>query len=840
MIKNISFLCLLFILFFAACASKKKPAGDILKMEPYDFFEMTRNYPDFKTDIAGFRQTLENARRSDAKRSGTFNKSWTLEGPGNIGGRFNCVEFDPGNHDVMYAGSVCGGIFKTSDAGANWVPIFDTNAYLAIGCIAIDPKNSNTIYAGTGDPAVSGSAFSGNGVYKSYDAGKTWKNIGLTETGIVSKIIVNPTDSKVIYAATMGFLMRRDSSRGLYKSVNGGNSWTRIFSLGDEMGIIDLVLDRNSPETLYASGMLRVRTNLENKINSNRVRIYKSADGGDSWQVLTNGLPSTSLCRINLDIFYAANQQSVVYASIVDTTYNIEGIYKSTDNGNAWTSIDTRGIPETALRDFGWYFGQVKVNPYVEDELYFLGVDMYKKLNATDTWTLACPEWYYYEVHADKHDLKFIAADTLLLATDGGLYQSNDHSALWFDIENIPATQFYRVACNPWEPDLYYGGAQDNGTSSGNASMMNSWTRNAGGDGFTPAFNSDYPEIRYYSSQNGGISQYNTDLNSSKSITYTSTFEDERFNWDTPYKISNFNSSVVYYCSHRVYQYDDAVSDRTLISNDLTKGNIYGAKFHTISTMDESHFINGELYVGTSDGNVQRTLNGGKDWTIIGASLPNRYVSSVRISPNNDSTVYVTYTGYKYNELIPHIFKSMDKGNTWKDISGNLPNWAVNDLLPVKGNDSLIFVATDGGVYGSKDNGVTWDRVGRGMPICPVYSLAINPVKKTLVAGTHARSLMTYPIDDLLDTPVGIETVNILKDIQVYPNPSDKFIELKNMAPGTVLTYRIYDVNGKSHLSGKMDSSQQIDIHKLKDGQYIIELRSETARITRKIVVSEQ
>jgi len=808
------------------------------KMAPYDFFEMTRNYPDFKTDIAGFRQVLDASRMASLKRSGKFNKSWSLQGPGNIGGRFNCLETDPRNHNIMYAGSACGGIFKTSDRGLNWIPVFDTNAYLSIGCITIDPVNSNIVYAGTGDPALSGSAFTGNGIYKSSNAGRTWSNIGLTETGIVSKIAIDPHDSKTIYAATMGFVMRKDSSRGLYKSSNGGISWTRILSLGDESGIIDLLLDKNNPQILYASGMTRVRTNQVSKLSSNKTRIYKTGDGGLNWQILGNGLPSGDLCRINLDIFYKGTL-SYVYAAIVDTTYNLQGIYKSINNGNSWNTLDTSGIPTKVFRDFGWYFGHIKANPFVENELYLLGVDVYKTTNDGNQWQLACPPWYLDEVHADKHDLRFLNADTLLLATDGGLYRSDDRSASWEDIENIPATQFYRVAYNPWEPDVYYGGAQDNGTSSGNASEINNWSKNWGGDGFMPAFDKDRQEIRYYSSQNGEIYQANTDIGSYTSVTNASGNDNnptERFNWDTPYKISHFNTSVVYYGSHRVYKYDDVSRDRTLISDDLTDGNIFGARFHNISTLAESFYTQGELYVGTSDGNVHRTQNDGNSWTSISSQLPKRYVSSVQTSPNNDSTVYVTFTGYKYNELIPHVFKSTDKGNTWKNISGNLPNWPVNDLLPFPGNDSILFVATDGGVYGSLDNGINWEKVGSGMPICPVYSLVINPAQKTLAAGTHARSLMTYPIDDLLGLPVSVKPINLTQTLDVYPNPSKDYIEIRNLPQGEILSYKIYDINGKVYEEGDLTTNQRIDIRKLKEGMYLIELTTKDSKISRKIM----
>jgi photosystem II stability/assembly factor-like uncharacterized protein len=826
------------IMCLTACHSRKKPNTDIRKMAPYDFFEMTRNYPDFKTDLAGFRQVLEQSRMFNAKRSGKFNKNWTLEGPGNIGGRFNCLEFDPKNHQVMYAGSACGGIFKTSDGGNNWVPLFDSNAYLSIGCIAIDPNNSNIVYAGTGDPVLSGSSFTGNGVYKSLNGGKTWNNIGLTETGIVSQIVIHPSNPQILYAATMGFVMRKDSSRGLYKSTNGGNTWNRVFSLGDEMGVIDLVLDKNNPQTLYAAGMLRVRTNQVSKFNSDRTRIYKSTDGGSSWQVSSNGLPTGKICRINLDIFYKGSS-SYVYASVVDTSYNFGGIFKTTDNGSSWTKLGTSGIPASVYNDFGWYFGHIKANPFVENELYLLGVDLYKTTNDGASWQMACPEWWKDEVHADKHELRFLNADTLILATDGGIYRSANRSVLWEDLENIPATQFYRVAYNPWEPELYYGGAQDNGTSAGNSEDINNWSKKWGGDGFMPAFNPDFPELRYYSTQNGRIYQLNADLGSWKVITSSFGNEDDsndRYNWDTPYKISLFNSSDVYFGSHKMYKYDDVNSVSTLISDDLTDGNIFGARFHTISCIAESFFNQGELFIGTSDGNVKRTLNDGGSWTSITQGLPKRYVSSVKTSPNNDSTIYVTFTGYKYNEMLPHVFKSTDKGNTWKNISGNLPNWPVNDILPMEGNDSIIFVATDGGVYGTLDNGLTWERVGKGMPICPVYSLVVNPFKKTLAAGTHARSLMSYPIDDLFDKPVGITAINPLAAIDIYPNPSGPTLELKNIPEGTNLTYRIYDLSGKVHITGKTESGQKIDIHKLKDGQYIVELKSGAARITKKIV----
>ncbi len=827
------------MLLLCACHTRKKIDKESIKMAPYDFLEMTRNYPEFKTDIRAFRQALGQARSMNAKRTGKFNKSWTLQGPGNIGGRFNCMEIDPKDHHVIYAGSACGGLYKTIDNGNSWIPVFDTNAFLSIGCIAIDPSNSDIIYAGTGDPAMSGSAFTGNGVYKSLDAGKTWSNAGLTETGIVTKLIIHPGNTQVLYAATMGFVMRRDSSRGLYKSADGGKTWKRIFSLGEETGVIDLVMDKNNPETLYAAGMLRIRTNQESKLSSERARIYKTTDGGNNWQVLENGLPTGKLSRINLDIFYKGSV-SYIYASIVDTSYEMLGIYKSVNNGASWTALGTDGIPASALGGFGWYFGHIKVNPYIEDELYYLGVDMYKTVNGGGSWEIACPEWFTYDVHADKHDLKFVSADTLLLATDGGLYRSTDRSLEWEDIENIPVTQFYKVAYNPWEPDVYYGGAQDNGTSAGNASMLNNWARFWGGDGFTPAFNPDFSEIRYYSTQNGRIYQFNTDLSQGKVITSSSGNESdssERFNWDTPYKISHFNSSVVYYASHRMYKYESDIGISFQVSDDLTDGNIFGPRFHTVSAIAESYFNQGELFAGTSDGNVRRTLNDGGNWTSISQGLPKRYVSAVRTSPNNDSTIYVTFTGYKYNEWLPHVFKSTDKGNSWKNISGNLPSWAVNDILPVKGNDSILFVATDGGVYGSIDNGLSWERVGKGMPVCPVYSLVLNPSEETLVAGTHARSIMTYPVSDLLEKPAGTEPLNILAGIEVYPNPVGHTLELR-YTPSETMTYRIYGMNGKVFSSGTLEAGH-VDVRKLRDGAYIIELRSGTSRITRKFLKAD-
>ncbi len=724
------------------------------KQLPFDLSSFQRAYPDKSFDVQGYKAAFEEAIEQDAARSSSapfgFDAAWTTQGPGNAGARINTIEIDPNNDDVIYIGYSGGGVFKTTDDGANWTPIFDDQPYLSIGSIKVDPNNSNIVYVGTGDPNVTGFPFVGNGIYKSEDGGSTWTQSGLAETAIISKIIIDPSNSSTIYAATMGNPFAFSDDRGLYKSTDSGASWTKVLFISNQAGVIDMAINPANPQILYATGWDRIRTNQLSIVSGNGGRIYRSENGGSSWEVLDNGLPIKKLSRSSITI--SPNNPDVLYASIVDSTYFIQGVYKTEDGGDSWTTV-TLGNSDNGLvnplSNFGWYFGRIFIDPNDDDDAYLLGVRMWATTNSGAAWFVLPPSTGAGAPHVDNHYMAFNSVGDLYLATDGGLYKNPNNTATWLDVEDIPATQIYRVAYNPNDPDNYWGGCQDNGTQTGNADGIASWDRVFGADGFQPVFHPTNPDTFYFETQNGNIWRTN---DAGGFFSYDSGInQSDRINWDMPYMMSAHDSEVLYAGTHRMYRHDRNSSPSWYtISGDLTDGNIFGSAFHTISTVHESPVDADVLYAGTTDGNVWRSTNNGTTWVNINGGLPDRYVTCIKADPNDPNGVYVSHSGYKYNEEIDHIHYSSDQGTTWTDISGDLPQMGINhiEVMP-NNNGTVIFVATDAGVYASLNSGSSWDRLGTDYPFITTYDLDLNLTNNELIAGTFGRSILTFPLDSI-------------------------------------------------------------------------------------------
>jgi photosystem II stability/assembly factor-like uncharacterized protein len=722
--------------------------GNPKLFEPADHFFIQRSWPDLKPDFRAYDEAVRGLRAAVSRTSFVlpgFGASWTLEGPTNIGGRINVVVANPSHPDTLFAGCASGGLFRSADGGLTWVPVFDQQPFLSIGCIAFEPGNPSTMYVGTGDPNISGYPFIGDGIYKSTDGGNTWTHLGLTDQRIISKIIVDPINTGIVYAATLGLPFERNNERGLYKTTDGGLTWSQVLFISDDAGIADLVMHPGNPQVLYAAGWNRIRNNEESIIAGQAAKIYKTTDGGANWSVLSNGLPQSDMSRIGITI--SESNPDVLYAVYVNDILDFDGIYTTVNGGLSWSQVAANGLDPWFMGGFGWYFGRIQVSPFNADELFVCGIDLYKSSDGGNNWTNADAN---YVTHADKHDVHYVGVNDILLATDGGLYRSTNGGATWTDAENIPNTQFYRVTADPHNPGVYAGGAQDNGTVRGNASVMNNWDKLFGADGFTIAYNPADPNVYYLETQNGDIWATS---DGGVFIDYISGTIDpgDRRNWDMPYILSAHDPDILYTGTYRIYRNTSGpVDDWLPISPDLTDGIVFAPRFHTITTVHESPLNSDYLYAGTSDGNVWRSLDGGTGWDNITGILPDRYVTSVKASPNIQNHVYATVSGYKYNEFIPHVFRSTDNGTSWNDISGNLPQMAVNDLAILPGNDDILLAATDGGIYATIDGGLYWERVGNNMPVLPVYDVELDQNAGTVIAGTHARSLLSYPVDSIL------------------------------------------------------------------------------------------
>jgi len=846
------------ILLLVSCnqeTTQKKVDRLITKHEPYEEFFLQRSFPDQTVDISAYEKALHQAKEADLLKDGVgFNSEWTVQGPGNIGARINTIAVHPSNSDVIYVGFARGGVWKTIDGGTNWTPIFDDQLFLAIGDIEIDPQDPNTVYVGTGDPNISSLPFVGDGIYKSSDAGATWTNIGLTDTRISSRILVDPTDSDKLYVGTMGIPFEPTTDKGLYRSVDGGQTWEQSLFVSDTAGIIDIVINPENPDILYAASWNRVRNNQRSLVHGEDAKIWKTVNGGETWTVLQGGLPIGDLGRIGLTM--SAQNPDKVYALYIGPNSRLYGIYRTEDGGDTWSELPTTGEFEfypdqTDLKDFahggfGWYFSKIRIDPSDDNHIYFCGVELWEGFVLEDetVWNQASPIWYLYDVHADKHDLVYTSEGDILLATDGGLYRKGIDSTSWQDIENIPTSQFYRVAYNPHNPNDYYGGMQDNGTSGGNVNNINNWPRIYGGDGFQPAFHPEDPNVIFAETQRGGIVVSSDGGDFFENATF-GIDNNDRKNWDMPYMFSHNNSSIMYTGTDKAYYgvFDGFNVDWTAFSEDLTDGNIFGSSsFHSITTLDESHFNEGVVYYGTTDGNVWRVVAFGNSVQNITGDLPERYVTDIKTSPDSPLTVYVTHSGYKYNEFIPRVHRSDDEGNSWIDISGDLPDLAINDIYILPDNqDSVLFVATDGGVYGSLNAGQNWERMGTNMPYVPVYDLEWNIAKNELIAGTFARSIMTYSIDSLLagnfvnppdTTGVAVrEIIDNKSKLKIFPSPATNYVqvEFEKSEPGKNYDLVILDASGKlmhqekGTQEGKV--SQQIDVSNMASGTYFVKIK---------------
>jgi photosystem II stability/assembly factor-like uncharacterized protein len=802
-------------------------------LRPAEWYFTIREYPDFHTDLAGYTTALELAREEaeyaarprGGDRAG-FSAPWTLEGPSNIGARVNSIALHPTNPSIVYVGFSGGGLWKTTNGGLSWIPLFDKQTFLSIGDVELDPQNPNIVYACTGDPNISAYPFIGDGLWKSTDGGATWKHLGLTNQRILSKIIVHPTNSNVLYVAAMGLPFERNKDRGLYKSTDGGKTWQQSLFVSDQSGVIDLEMSPANPNVLYAAVWDRIRNNRESLVRGQNARIWKTLDGGANWTVLQGGLPQDEKSRIGLSIDAKNAQHLLALYGGADLQFH--SVHESFDGGQSWTQNPVNGLDANFMFGMAWYFGKIHLNPHNPLDIWILGVNSYRSTDGGKTWARAVGP--NKGVHADHHDMAFISATNMLIGTDGGLYQSTDNGVLWRKIENIPATQFYRVAHNPHKPTAYYGGAQDNGTLTGNALKRENWQEVFGGDGFQAVFHPNDPNIFYYEYQNGEIrgtvngGDFFNDA--TKGIEAT-----DRRSWDMQYLISPNNPDAMYSGTYRAYRGTGHPPVWEAISPDLTDGDVYGARFHVISALDESRFDPNLLYYGTSDGNLWRGNPSNRDWININTGLPDRYVSAVKASPNHPDRVFVAFTGYRANDFAPRLYRSDNRGQNWTSIAGNLPDLAINDLLVLPGHkDSLLFVATDGGVYGTTDGGKTWDRLGADMPVVPVFDLDLNPAGRRLIAGSHARSIYTFPLDSLR-APGDVSTVDLGGNnrplLTVNPSPAiDRaFIGIQNLKSQQYADLFISDFSGRTIWQGRVQGFQtektEVDVRRFPAGIYI-------------------
>ncbi len=789
-----------------------------------DFFN-ARNYPETTFDYKSYFKDIDKLRSTSDQK--VLEGEWVDQGPGNIGARINSMAINPNDENEIYLGYARGGLYKTVDGGQNWTDVFREFSYLGISSVVFDPSDSNTVYIGTGDKNISHYPGIGNGVYKTTDGGQTWTHLGLSDASIISRVAIHQQDPNIIYASSMGIPFEKNNDKGVYKSLDGGSNWEQVLFVNDSTGIIDMKVAPGNSDIIYATGWNRIRNNNISKVSGPDAKIWRSMDGGSNWEILENGLPEGEFVRIGIDLFGEDGSTIfAVYSARGDNEFcsnggiNFYGIYKSTDFGDTWERTEDgldNGLDCSFTGGFAWYFTDIVINPNNEDDICLSGVYMMRKDPSWGGWRNMIWEVFEGEFpHVDFHDMVFVG-DNLYAATDGGAYRYNEIGG-WVDIENIPTNQFYRTSYNPHEPNLYYGGLQDNGVVGGSEAIFNEWFRISGGDGFQILFDPEDPNIVYTESQNGAL---RVSTNGGQDFTgFSQGLEGDR-NWDMQYIISTATPGILFTGTDRMHRHDLPLeSDWYAISEDLTdaENDPLGFYEHNITCLSESAINPDILYCGTSDGFVWVSEDFGGTWNKITDNLPRRWISDIKPSPSSERTVYVSVSGYKNNDFTPHIYRSDNAGENWQSISSNLPNFAINDIYILPNtNDEVIFVATEVGVYATVNAGENWERLGNDFPFIQCLDMEFNPVKNQLIVATYGKGLRTFDLSQLeISSNENIFSHDLLA---ITPTISSDYIFLSTQGKFDKLS--IFDAQGRFiKLLG--EESSEINISELEPGMYFL------------------
>lgn len=700
--------------------------------------------------------------------------TWRSIGPSVTGGRISDFAVDESNPARFFVGTASGGLWKTTSGGQRWEPVFDEQPNASIGAVSLAPSNPNLVWVGTGEPQNRQSSPYGAGVFKSVDGGRTWEHKGLTETRHVGAVVIHPTDPDIVYIAAVGHLWGPNPERGVYRSEDGGDTWEKVLYIDENTGAIDLAMDPGDPRTLFAATYQRRRTGFGFSADGDGSGIWRTLDGGDSWTQLSEGLPSGYRGRIGLDVYRRDGNR--VYAIIEGKDAQARGIYRSLDRGDHWERVS--GTNPRAM-----YFSMIRIDPNDPERVYIGGV----QFGISDDGGRTFRDGDGAEgIHVDHHALWIDPANSnhLLLGNDGGVATSIDRGESWREIDNLPIGQFYEIGVSMEDPYLVCGGLQDNSswcahhdTGTQYGIMNGNWIDVSGGDGFYNKVDPNDPNIVYTESQGGNVSRFDRRTGESVRIRPVAHVDadDEagqyRFNWNAPIHVSTHNSATVYIGANHLLRSRDRGMTWEEASPDLTKQidrdtlPIMGmetteetlsrydgiSSYGNITTIGESPLSADLLYVGTDDGNLQVSRDGGATWTDLTErvrGVPARtYVSSVAPSAAVEGRVYATFDGHRNDDLAPHVYVSEDYGQTWRSIARGLPAESVNRIREHPRTPDLLFLGNEVGLWFSVDRGAEWQRLDGNLPTVPVDDIVIHPRDNDLILGTHGRS--AWILDDL-------------------------------------------------------------------------------------------
>ena len=732
-------------------------------------------------------------------------------GPAFSSGRIADIAIHPNNDNVWYVAVGSGGVWKTENAGTTWQPLFDRQASYSTGCITIDANDPSIIWVGTGENVGGRHVGFGDGIYKSTDSGKTWKNVGLKTSEHISEIIVHPDNSDVVYVAAQGPLWSKGGERGLYKSTDGGETWKRTLGNDEWTGVTDIAIDPRDPDLMYAATWDRHRTVAAYMGGGPGSGIHRSTDGGETWMELKTGLPGSNMGKIGIAV--SPQQPDVLYAAI-ELDRATGGVWRSTDRGSSWTKMSNAVSGATGPH----YYQELYASPHEFDKIYLMDVQIQVSDDGGKTFSRLPSS----DKHSDNHSINFRADDPdyLLIGTDGGIYESFDGAKTWHYFDNLPIIQYYKVAVDDSEPFYnIYGGTQDNGSHGGPSrtdardGIRNAdWWKTLGADGHQSAVEPGNPSITYAETQQGGLHRIDQ-ITGEQVYIQPQPGEGEgpeRFNWDAPILVSPHAPNRLYFASHRVWRSEDRGDSWTPISGDLTRnedrmqmpllGQTWSwdaqwdfnamSVYNTITSLAESPLKAGLVYAGTDDGIIQVTEDGGSNWRKIEVKqMPGvpatAFVNDIKADLHDVNTVYVSLDNHKYGDFTPYLMKSTDKGKSWKSITGNIPDrHLIWRMVQDHEKPALLFAATEFGIYVTLDGGKYWKKLA-GSPTIPFRDITIQRRENDLVGASFGRGF--FVLDDY--------------------SPLREVTEQLNEAPATILSSRPADWYMPRSITGSQGSA---------------------------------
>jgi len=776
-------------------------------------------------------------------------------GPALQSGRIGDIAVHPTDRSVWYVAVASGGVWKTTNAGTTWKPIFDKQGSYSIGCLAMDPVDPRVVWIGTGENNSQRSVGFGDGIYKSLDGGRTWKRKGLENSEHIAKILIDPRNTDVVYVAAQGPLWAPGGERGLFKTTDGGETFAPVLTISENTGVTDAAFDPRDPDIIYAASYQRRRHVWTLIDGGPESALHKSCDGGATWEKIGKGLPGGDLGRIGIAV--SLIDPDVVYA-LVEAAGKDGGFYRSRDGG---LNFERRS---SYVATSPQYYQEICADPHRFDCVYSLDTSLMFTEDGGKTFKAKS----HKAKHVDNHALVFdpIDPDYLLVGCDGGLYESFDCGATWDFKANLPVTQFYRVAVDNDFPFYnVYGGTQDNGTQGGPSRTRlrhgisnREWIITHGGDGFEPQVDPDNPDIVYSQSQHGVLARYDRGTGDRTSIQPQAWEEGEalRWNWDSPLLISPHSSQRLYFAAQKLFRSDDRGDSWTAISGDLSRnldrnslevmGRIFSidavakhwntSYYGNVVSLSESPCREGLIYAGTDDGLIQATVDGGANWTRLESfpGIPDRtYVADIEASRHAEGTVFAAFNNHKMGDFKPYLLRSTDRGRTWTSMAGDLPERGpVWSIVEDHVDPDLLFAGTEFGLFFTVNGGKQWIRLNGNVPVIPFRDLEIQRRENDLVAATFGRGF--YILDDY--TPLRFVSEELLEqEAELFPvrkawmyipeSPlggrtkgpqGDSFYVAPNPPFGAVFTYYL-----KEGLKSRKQQRKEAEKKALKDGETI-------------------